>query len=277
MRTDGLIEEYASGGLVAPSSEGIIFCEEKKLVDTNKIKYQNEIRFKLILALYDILEKSINEDMVDWPEWIKEAGVSNQDFSNNEKILLKKGWIKIESPRDYSITSIGKEIAKDYRLKIQKLNAFENLLKLADVTEQKRGHELENLLADIAEYEKWNVDKRVSAPGEEIDIVMNKGLNYFFCSCKWVKNPIQPHEVDLLESRVRDRASTKGVLFSMSGFTPNCIDKIRSKISSSIIIPFGPVDIENIFRNKTSLSDLIEQKIDKIMKHKKILIDNILR
>lgn len=277
LRHADLIEEFASGGEIAPTEEGLLYCENNELVDINLIKHQTDIRTKLILTLNDIYEKSQNGEMTNWIEWIKEAGVNNQDFSNNEKILEKLGWIQTDQgQRDFSITSYGKEIANDLRIKCHLQESFEKLLRLEDITEQQRGHELENLLEIIAKNEKLNVSKRVRSQGQEIDLILNSGLHYFLCSCKWVKDPIQPCEVELLESRVRSRATTNGgILFSISGFTDNCIEEIRLKISSALIIPFGPADIDDIFHFKVSMLDLLDQKIGQMMNHRKILVDNV--
>lgn len=274
----GLIREYAIGGIVAPTSKGLLFSEKNKIIDIKLFEYQNTVRMQLLLSLNNIQERSQSGDMINWMEWIKEAGVSNQDFSNNEKIMSEIGLIRNQGIHYYSITLIGKEIVRDYKMKKQRHETFKRLLGLEGVTKQQRGHELENLLADIAEYEKWNVNKRVRSQGQEIDIILNIGLHYFLCSCKWEKDPVQPNEVELLESRVRSRATTNGgILFSMSGFTDNCIEEMRLKISSCLIIPFGPDDINKIFHNEITMSAMIDQKIDLIMNHRKILVDNISR
>ena len=274
----GLIKEYALGGWIAPTSTGLLYSEKNRLIDMKLFEYQNNVRLQLLLTLNNIQERSQSGNIINWMEWIKEAGVSNQDFSNNEKIMSEIGLIRNQGIHYYSITLTGKEIVRDYKMKNQWHDKFEKLLRLEGITEQQRGHELENLLADIAVNEKWSVNKRVRSQGQEIDIILHVGLHYFLCSCKWEKNPIQPNEVELLESRVRSRATANGgILFSMSGFTDNCVEEMRFKISSCLIIPFGPDDINKIFHNETTISDMLDQKIDQTMNHRKILVDDILR
>lgn len=156
----------------------------------------------------------------------------------------------------------------------QRLKAFEGLLSLDGTTPQQRGHQLEDLLTEVAISEDWDSKQRVRSQGQEHDIIMHVGLHYFLVSCKWEKDRIEPKEVELLESRVRSRATTNvGLLFSMSGFTVNCIEEARLKISSAHILLFGPKDIQNVFCGKSSLTDLLDAKLEQAMHHRRVLVD----
>jgi uncharacterized protein (DUF2132 family) len=155
---------------------------------------------------------------------------------------------------------------------------FENLENLVDTTHQLRGHHLEDLLAEVAEDEGWEVDKRVRSQGQEHDIILHKGFHYFLISCKWESDPIQGKEVELLESRVRSRASTTGgILFSMSDFTENCIKEAFAKINSARIMLFGSQDVNTIMLNEKSLTDFIDEKLERLMHHREFLIDGSVR
>lgn len=278
LRADGLIDYYACGGILKGSSRGLAYCENHKLVDEKLIDYQNKIRTKLLVTLADIQDRSPHGEIADWEEWIQEAGVSGQDFKNNDHFLQDFGLIKHESTREYTITSYGMERVRDYRKRKKRLEDFERLEKLEGVTKQERGHKLEDLLADSAEWEGWEVNRRVRAQGQEIDIILHVGLHYFLSSCKWEAEPLLPKEVELLESRVRSRATANGgIIFSLSGFTDNCIEEIRMKVATALIIPFGSLDIRRIMQNEISLTDLIDDKIDHVMNHRKILVDGELK
>ena len=279
LRMDGLIEEYASGGIVAPTPRGLVFCENEKIIDENTIACQVLIRKKLITALDDLIEQPINDNMINWNEWIVEAGVSNQDFSNNEKILIEWRWIEAndQSGQEYSISALGKMRAKEIKQSDQRLKAFESLANLESVTPQQRGHNLEDLIFEIVKNEGWEVEKRIKTKGEEIDLIFKTDSDYFLCSCKWEIKATQPKEIDLLVSRVLDRATTKGIIFSMSGLSEACFDKLREKMSSAIIIPFGPKDISNLLQDKMSISELLDLKFAKLIKHKKVLYDGELK
>lgn len=274
LKDEGLIDHYAIGGIVVSTSAGLLYCEKNKIVDEALIEHQNKVRTRLLVALADILDKPAHGDMVDWEEWIREAGVNNQDFTNNDRILRFSELVRTETHRDYTITPYGREKVRDYKKRVKRLEDFEKLEKLERVNEQQRGHLLEDLLAETAEAENWDVNKRKRAQGQENDIIMHVGLHYFLSSCKWEKDPVQSKEVELLESRVRSRAITNGgILFSMSGFTENCVEEVRLKMASALLILFGPADIRSIMHNEISLTDLLDEKVDQVMNHRKILVD----
>jgi len=146
------------------------------------------------------------------------------------------------------------------------------------MTRQERGHRLEDLLADSAEWEGWEVKRRVRAQGQEIDIIMHVGLHYFLSSCKWEAEPIEPIEMDILFSRIHGRAQTNGgILFSLSGFTDNCIEEIRLKMAAALIVAFGPEDIKRIMQNEVKMTGLLDDKIDQVMNHRLVQIDGELK
>jgi Mn-dependent DtxR family transcriptional regulator len=274
----GFIETECSGGTYEFNSAALIYYEEQKLPDQKLFDYQNKVRKTLLLTLANMQENSPSGEGVYWQEWIQKAGVNDQDFTNNHKIMQSKNLIREESSSEYFITPYGKSTAQDYRKRKRRLEDFERLERLEGVTEQQRGHKLEDLLADTAEWEGWDVKRRVKAQGQENDIIMHVGLHYFLSSCKWEAGPIQPKEVELLESRVRSRAQTNGgILFSMASFTPNCIEEIRLKIATALIIPFGPGDIRRIMQNEATLTDLLDDKIDQVMNHRQFLVDGKLK
>jgi len=276
MEAEDLIDYYAMGGFVKPTATGLLYCEKNELVDKKLIEKQNKIRTKLLISLSEIHDRESRGYLVDWEEWLNKADISSQDFFNNEKLLIDSYLVEKKTHRAYVITQSGQEKVDDYKRKVSRLKIFEELEDLTDMTPQKRGHKLEDLLTDVAEDEGWDVEKRVRSQGQEHDIIMHIGTHYFFVSCKWKNKPLQPKDVELLESRVRSRATTNGgLLFSMSGFTDNCIGEARMKISSAQILIYGPSDIRKIFRNEVTLTDLLNHKLEQAMHHRKILVDGV--
>lgn len=274
----GRIEAYACGGFIRSTPAGLLYAESNKVVDERIVLEQNRIRTKLLVSLAAILDLSPHGTIVDWEYWIGEAGVSQQDFQNNDEILRYLGLVNRPSVREHDLSPAGWEKVRDYRRRVRRAEDFERLEKLEGVTEQQRGHKLEDLLADSAEWEGWEVTRRVRAQGQENDIIMHVGLNYFLNSCKWEIHPIQSVEVDILFSRIHSRAQTNGgILFSMSGFTDNCIEEIRLKIGTARIIAFGPADIKLIMSNETTMTSLLDEKIDQLMNHRAVLVDGIIR
>ncbi len=274
MKAEDLMDFYTSPGLVKPTTTGLLYCEENELVEKKLIEKQSSIRTKLLESIFDIHESKSRGYIVSWEEWINEAGVNKQDFANNKAILRDLFLVEKKTHRSYVITPLGRERVYEYKKKVAHLESFEKLEALTDITPQQRGHKLEDLLAEKAKEEGWEVEKRVRSQGQEHDLIMHVGTHYFFVSCKWEQDPIQPKDVELLESRVRSRATTNGGLFfSMSGFTDNSIEEVRLKMASVQILLFGPLDIRGLFKKDASLTDLLDDKLEQTMHHRKILID----
>jgi len=278
LKNDGLIDYYAMGGKVVSTPKGIVYSEKRKIADKEVVAYQKKIRTKLLVVLADLQDRSHLGDIIDGQDCMEAAEVNHQDFSNNEPIMQELGLVKCEKQRNYILSPYGREMVKDYHNRVKRLEDFEKLGKLEGVNKQQRGHKLEDSIAETAEYENWDVKRRMRAQGQENDIIMHVGLHYFLSSCKWEKNPVQAEEVELLESRVRSRAITNGgIIFSMSGFTKKCIEEVRLKMASALLILFGPVDISRIMHNETLLTDLLDEKVDQVMNHRKILVDGELK
>jgi len=278
MKEIGFIEEEWSGGTYVFTPAALIYCEEQKLADPKLIDYQKKVRTKLLVTLAAMQEKSPYGEGADWQEWLQQADVSDQDFTNNHKIMQSMGLIRYESPREYFITPYGMNKVKEYQRRKRRLEEFEKLNKLDGVTEQQRGHKLEDLLGEIIKEEGWEVDKRVRVPGEEIDIIIHRGLEYFLISCKWEKKPTQSEELDIMYSRAMDRSNLKGsIIMSMTGFMDSCIKKAIGKMGNCHLVMFGPIDINKIIHNENSFSDLLQEKYKEVMLHRRILLDDKIR
>jgi hypothetical protein len=278
LRSNGLIDYYAMGGIIQPTTLGLLHCEDNGLVSPEMVNKQMMIRTKLLVTLYDIMERSPHGTIVDWESWIKEAGISNQDFTNNERFMRDVNLIQKEDMDSYSITSFGIKNVRDYKSKVKRVYDFDKLDKLQGVTEQQRGHKLEDLLGEVIKKENWEVDTRVRAQGQENDIIIHKGLDYFFISCKWEKAPIQPEELDIMYSRASGRRDVKGsIIVSMSGFTDNCVNQAIRKMENCHIILFGEKDIHSIMSCDKTFTSLLEEKYKEAMLHGRILLEGEIR
>ncbi len=278
LKVKGFIAIECAGGTYEFGPAALVYCEEHKLADKELIDYQRSVRTKLLVALAEMQEAVEAGDAIFWQEWIQWANVDEQDFNRNLPIMIYLKLAKYSSPYEFLITPFGRDRYDDDRKRKRRADDFERLENLEGVTKQQRGHELEDLLADSAEWEDWEVSRRPRAQGTENDIIIHYGLHYFLGSCKWETDPIEGKEAELLESRVRRRPPANGgILFSMSGFTPNCIEEMRMMIASALIIPFGPADIRLIMQNEAKMKDLLHDKIDQVMSHRKFLIDGELK
>lgn len=278
LKEDYLIDCKIMGGILEPTTTGLVYCEDHGLVDSGLVHKQNEIRKKLLVALYDIRERSPHGHLVDCEDWIKEAEISNQDFANNERLMREINLIHKESMRSYTITSSGIEMVRDYKVRVKRVETFDKLDKLEGITPQQRGHKLEDLLSDILISEGWEVDKRVCAQGQENDIIIHKDLDYFFISCKWEREQVQPKELELMYARALSRKDVKGsIVVSISGFTDNCISEIVRKIETCHVLIFGPDDMTSVLSNEKTFTVLLQDKYDEGMLHRRVLLNGKIR
>jgi ribosomal protein S19E (S16A)/uncharacterized protein (DUF2132 family) len=274
----GLIQTYAGGGEIINTPAGLAFAEKHQLADEVLVDKHTKVRIKMLEALADAYEKSRNYEMEFWDEWFRLTSINEQDFNKNYNYLFDIGLVKKSPMQGHILTQAGKDIVIDYRRRKRRLEDFERLEKLESVTEQQRGHKLEDLLAEIIKEEGWEVDKRVRVPGEEIDIIIHRGLEYFLISCKWEKKPTQSEELDIMYSRAMDRSNLKGsIIMSMTGFMDSCIKKAIEKMGNCHLVMFGPIDIEKIIHNEKSFSNLLHDKYQEVMLHRRILLDGKVR
>jgi len=65
-----------------------------------------------------------------------------------------------------------------------------------EITPQKRGLAFQKLFAELLRYLRWTVEESVRTPGEEIDIIISKGIEYWLLERKYQKS-----QWNLLKSR----------------------------------------------------------------------------
>lgn len=120
LEDNDLIGFFAGGGLIMGTPRGLLYAEQHKIVDEALVGKQNKIRTKLLVTLADIQERSAHGTNVHWETWIREAGVSKQDFHNNDKILRDLGLVKEASNTEYEMAPAGMEKVRDYRCVVNK-------------------------------------------------------------------------------------------------------------------------------------------------------------
>lgn len=284
LNDEGFFGTCCTSMVVEPSVKALVYCEDHQLVDLALVEQQKGIRIKILEACADILEEKLNPYAyggIDCDTICKRAGISLQDYTNNAGILEYRDYIERQHPVFiWRITDRGRDAVKDLRKKRARLAEFEKLSKGKDVTPQARGHRIEDLLGEVANDEGWKVSKRVRTEGAEEDLIINKGRDYFLVSCKWEKAKIQWKEVSPLLSEAEWAGCYAGIMVSMSGFTDSCISRTKARKTPQKILLFGPRDVESlfldaeqVFSEKLWFSDLLDEKIQKLVHRNAILVD----
>ena len=141
---------------------------------------------------------------------------------------------------------------------------FESLLKSGppDITPQKRGLDFQKLFAELLRYLGWTVDKSVRTPGEEIDIIISKGMEHWLLECKYQKRPVGSSEISKFLTKLRARAGVNGIFLSISGFTKDAVSTAEREIHQKIIVLLDRKDIESIVPSqKTSIPSFVKNGI----------------
>ena len=269
----GLSEPYALGSIQL-TADGALWVEAQALVETDLADHQRAVRTSMLNALFTYCEEHGGCLGMQYLELVRQAGITKADYDRNSRLLADAGLMECVALGMWAITPEGRSAVVDYRRRRDRLEELQRLSTSTKIPSQRRGHLLEDLLGAAIRDSGWEVQVRSRSQGQEHDVIANLGLDYYFISCKWVKRPVQAHEVELLESRVRSRAGTRGgILASMSGFTTNCVDETRMKINSAMVLLFGPDDIECVIGGFSNFTDLLSAKLEEAMHHRKILVD----
>jgi hypothetical protein len=128
---------------------------------------------------------------------------------------------------------------------------------------QRRGYDLEELLAQLFEAHEINYRRSYRVRNEQIDGYFGyKGFDYLV-EAKWRSS--QPTESDLaaLKRKVDKKlTSTRGLFVSMAGFRQEVVLEFTRGVSSNIILMDGS-DLILILEGHVSLIDGLELKIQK--------------
>lgn len=283
LNRDGFFLIHAMGMVVAPNVRALIYCEEHGLVDQELVDRQKDIRKRILEVCADHYEEKPSSVGLWGKDIYQRAGITELDFNNSIDILAYLDCVEQIGPFDqWKSTQVGRGLVQELRKRRNRKAEFEKLKAKIGITSQTRGHRLEDLLTEVIADEGWNASKRVRSDGVEHDIIFNKGRDYFLVSCKWVTPKVQWKFVSPLLSEAEAAGFYAGIMVSMSGFTINCLGHVKGRKTAQKILLFGPRDVESlfsraeeIFSDKHKFSDLLDEKIQKLIHQNKILVDTI--
>jgi hypothetical protein len=175
----------------------------------------------------------------------------------NHFFLGDLGFIDTRTIRLYAITESGKRQLGEWKALIELNRDFDRISKLKP---QARGKTFEPLITSLFESQGWNVDPSVRASNEDLDVIVNRGREFFLIEYKWEKDRVAPIAVNHLLGKLYKRADTKGMIFSMSGFTKGAIKDIEETTSKKVVILFGKTDVATLLKNPDSLESVIDEK-----------------
>jgi hypothetical protein len=256
----GLVRASSCGGFAEITSPGIIFVEENGVAPDDLLRYHAEVRFAMVGAYARLYEREGSRGYRDWEEIIRDAALNETDFALNLQLLFDLGVLEpcaTEGLRNYQISGAGRlwfEEARGRRARVARLNA---LYSGSEVTPAARGHELEKLLQDQVVAEGWDAERNVRGPGEEHDLVISQGRDFFFVECRWRKEKAEAGDLSKLRDRVTARAGAMGLFVSMSGFTSGAIRDAEDRLERCVMLLFGPKEVRAVMGGEATFTDLL--------------------
>ena len=140
-------------------------------------------------------------------------------------------------------------------------NEFIRLKKLPKHLAAQRGREFEKLIHLLLDKEKLDPKRNYRPKGEEIDASFLWHGQVFLLEAKWTRNPIPASSIYSFKGKIDGKFhTTSGVFFSMSGYSNDASDALRFGNVLNIIL-FGKSDLELIFEEKHTFSEILEYKL----------------
>ncbi|HMS43406.1 MAG TPA: restriction endonuclease [Pyrinomonadaceae bacterium] len=247
---------------------GIQETENRGLIESEKVNRYREIRYIILEALSKVFEKEGRYGTLTIVELMEENEFEEVDLYNNIEFLNDFGLLEAISIGMYQSTQLGIE---QFRLWEQGTSLNEEFANLSKLSPQKRGTELQKVIAKALGFAGWKQEESVKTSYEEVDVIIHKNREFCLIECKWEKNPIQPIAINHLLGKLNKRADTKGIVMSMSGFTSGAVQDVIDSTTQKLIILFGKKDIEEIISNPDSFEILLNEKYTELISRRTVV------
>lgn len=157
-----------------------------------------------------------------------------------------------------------------WRASLQTAEKFEALR--ADPAATSRGLGLELFLAELFGREHFRVEKDLVADGRQIDLFVARGDLHLLVEAKWTKRRSQHDVVDEMRARLESAPpGVVGLVVSMSGFSPNVIERVERSAERPILLMDGD-EINHVVARGGGLYSLVRSKMDQLLRQRKIVV-----
>lgn len=259
-------------GFFEITESGVIEAENQYYPPNEYLKRCWNIRLEIMTFLDKVYHEKGCLELTHVMEFPPNFQEDVNFFSNNLSVL--KYQMFIEDPDingRYRISDYGKSFVHVYKLSVKFQSEFENISKL---NPQKRGRELQKILAELIEAQGWKQEESVRGSNQETDIIIHKDREYYFIECKWKKNPMETKDLRDFSGKIEERIGINGIIVSMSGFTKGVVEKVRELTNRKLVLLFGREDVHNLIRTYHLFDELLSAKYREIVTRKKILVDD---
>lgn len=254
-----LVEDGAGCGTIVLTHIGIRLVESDLLRDDPTARENREVRDKILHGLARIREEEGSlafggRDEVGLSEMDGALWALHVDVLQKEELLESLG-----GPHAFRITPSG--IKESQRLKTRDALIAE-FHDLSGLNPQQRGIAFQKFLGRLLEFQGWRQQEGVKTEEEEIDVIINRGHEYFLLECKWEKDPIGASAIRDFGWKVSKRSQAKGVVVSNSGFTGPAASEAANFFNQRPILLMGPEDIEELVSFKRSFDEIVAERYD---------------
>lgn len=246
-------------------------------------RYSEESKYKIARHVLSELEQMGEDGYLIQRRIITELcklrKVPDDNVPDREAALAAIRWLK-QLAVQHNLLTEEKQTASDSRAteakrkqaalaaraqKTEQLRSDFMAMSLAKSQEeiQRRGYDLEELLAQLFELNEVSYRRSYRTGNEQIDGHFNyKGFDYLV-EAKWRSKP--PDEGDLVAFRRKvDKklSSTRGLFMSIAGFRQDIVLELTRGATSNIVLIDGS-DLALILEGHVSLTDALDLKIQK--------------
>lgn len=267
---EGLAAGAGSGPRIELTARGVLYVEQQGLAPQDLVLRNQGVRHSILEELLRVREEEGEVEAPNWEGLRSRAGAEFNELRRNLDVLRGLGLVH---RKELEITAAGVERARNRREENALTEEFAKLKELEDVTPQQRGREFEKLLERFVSIEGWEAERDVRSPGEQQDLVIHQGREYYLVECKWEGDPVEPRAIREFRDRVTARPGLRGLFFSMSGYTDAPKEDARDRLESCMILLFGPGDIERLFSFQCSFTESLNAKFDAAMARRQILVE----
>ncbi len=267
LEQQNLIRARAMGGYYEITAAGALKAENRGIINQEQISQNRRLRTRLLEYLANLNRRQ--GPLADAHISILASDLTSDEheLASNLQVLEDARYIQTFAMGSFKITGHGLNAVADW----EKRQAFEDNFKAIEKLEpQARGRAFQRWLAEVIENYGWSSEPEVKTSNEEMDVLINKGLQYFLVECKWEKDPVEASIVRELYGKLTNRAGVNGVIVSMSGFTTGAIKQVEDYISNRAILLFGPNDIHSLIADGGDFESLLNGKYGDLMKRRKI-------
>lgn len=254
----GLVDAASLGPFAEITVRGILTVENEALGAAELVTEQQTIRHKLLIELDRIMREDGPQYFGSFDEMVLDLDMDRETAGLNIELLCSLGYAEREGIFLFRISRLGESTVASHMLKVDLAARFRALEDLAD--KSKRGHDLEDLISELADRQGFVVVPRARSLGEENDVMLSLASEHWLVSCKWEAGPAKSAYVDEVRIRVAKRPGTVGVLVSMSGFSREAVAEAASNTSLGLVLLISKADVDVLFTGEEALLEMLREK-----------------